>query len=153
MVSSKPVNTRAWAGWVIFASSMLVIIGTFNIIEGLVALFDDKRLGVQNAQLVVVDITGWAWLLLLFGIVMVLAGFGLLATQSWARIAAVVIVGLHAVLQMFALAAYPVWSLLMIALDTFVIYALTARWSDATTAMDPFGAMGGSPGQHADVPR
>jgi hypothetical protein len=131
-----------------FASTMLVIVGSFNILEGLVALFDDKRLGIAAGQLVVVDLTGWGWTILLFGIAMVLAGFGLLAGQGWARIAAIVIVALHAVVQLSSLGAYPVWSLLMVALDTVILYGLIARWSDVTATLDPLGERSG-PGQHA----
>ena len=57
-------------------------------------------------------------------------GLGLLAAQTWARITAIVIVIVHAIIQIAWLGAYPVWSLLMIALDTVVLYALTAGWSD-----------------------
>ena len=122
-------KSEAWAGMVIFAGTMLLVTGVINIIEGLVALFQDERLVVLPNRFVVVDLTSWGWTLLLFGIAMFAVGLGLLATQTWARIAAIIVVGLHAVSQIVSLGAYPIWSLLMLALDTFVIFALTARWS------------------------
>jgi hypothetical protein len=81
---------------------------------------------------VLVDLTSWGWTLLLFGLAMLAVGGGLLMGQTWARVTAVVIVGLHAVLQVVVLGAYPTWALLVLALDTAVIFALTARWPDAS---------------------
>jgi hypothetical protein len=109
---------------------MLLVIGMINIFEGLIALFDDERVAMTQDKLVIVDLTAWGWVLLISGLLMIAAGGGLLAAQTWARITAIVIVSLHVVTQSAWLGAYPVWSLLMIALDTVVLFALTARWSD-----------------------
>jgi len=116
---------------------MLLITGVINIFEGIIALFDDKRLALTQDNLVVVDVTGWGWVLLIAGLLMVAAGGGLLAAQTWARITAIVIVCIHAVIQIAWLGAYPVWSLLMIALDIVVLFALTARWSDVRENLAP----------------
>jgi hypothetical protein len=134
MATNRAVTGTAWAGWVVFASVMLIMVGTINVFEGLVALFNDERLVLVANRLIAVDLTGWAWTILLFGAVMILTGFGLLSGQKWARITSIIVVGLHAVSQIAWLGAYPVWSLLMIALDTVILFALTARWSDATAA-------------------
>jgi hypothetical protein len=126
MAASK---STAWAGMVVFAATMLLIMSAINVFEGLVVLFNDEQLVMLPERLVLVDLTAWGWTLLLFGIALFAVGVGLLATQTWARIAGIVVVGLHAVWQIASLGAYPLWSLLMLALDTFVIFALTARWS------------------------
>ncbi|MET8151666.1 hypothetical protein ACIBSW_38250 [Actinoplanes sp. NPDC049668] len=126
MVANK---STAWAGMVVFAATMMLIMSLLNIIEGLLVLFNDDQLVLVREKLVLVDLTTWGWTLLLFGLVLFVVGVGLLATQTWARIAAIIVVGLHAVWQVASLGAYPLWSLLMLAIDTFVIFALTARWS------------------------
>ncbi|MEU7907647.1 hypothetical protein [Actinoplanes sp. NPDC049118] len=126
MVASK---STAWAGMVVFAATMLLIMSMVNILEGLLVLFNDEQLLVLEERLLLIDLTSWGWTLLLFGVALFAVGVGLLATQTWARIAAIIVVGLHAVWQIASLGAYPLWSLLMLALDTFVIFALTARWS------------------------
>jgi hypothetical protein len=126
MAASK---STTWAGMVVFAATMLLIMSAINVFEGLVVLFNDEQLVMLPERLVLVDLTAWGWTLLLFGIALFAVGVGLLATQTWARIAGIVVVGLHAVWQIASLGAYPLWSLLMLALDTFVIFALTARWS------------------------
>jgi hypothetical protein len=127
MVSTT--KSGAWTGMVVFAGTMLLVIGAINFIEGIVALFQDERIVVLPNRFVLLDLTSWGWTLLLFGIAMFAVGAGLLATQTWARISAIIVVGIHAIFQIFTLGSYPFWSLLMLALDTFVIFALTARWS------------------------
>jgi hypothetical protein len=121
-------GSGAWTGFVVFAGTMLLVIGMINVFEGFVALVDDERVVVTRDNLIVVDLTAWGWILLISGLLMLAAGAGLLAGQTWARVTAIILAGLHAVSQIAWLGAYPVWSLLMIALDTIVIFALTARW-------------------------
>jgi cytochrome b subunit of formate dehydrogenase len=124
-------RSGAWAGWVVFAGTMLLILSAINILEGFVALFQDERVVATPNNFVVVDLTSWGWTLVLFGVVMLATGIGLLMAQTWARITAIVVVGLHAAAQVASIGAYPIWSLLMIALDTVILFALTARWSAA----------------------
>lgn len=135
-------NQRAWTGWITFAGVMMLVVATINIFEGIVALVNDKQLVVEAGNLFVVDVTGWGWTLLISGALVLVTGLGLMSMRGWARIAAIVVVGLHAVSQVAWLGAYPVWSLLMIALDTTVLFALTARWpAPAPTALPaPAGA-------------
>jgi hypothetical protein len=130
-MAAKEDGGGASAGFVVFAGVMLLMIGGVNIFQGFIALFNDEHLVLTPDNLVIVDTTAWGWVLLISGLLLVAAGLGLLAAQTWARITAIVIVGVHAVIQIAWLGAYPVWSLLMIALDTIVLYALTAGWSDA----------------------
>ena len=120
----------AWTGWVIFAALMMLIIGVINILQGLAGLILPSRTVVVQDRLYVVNTNGWALTVLIFGAVLVCVGAGVLTARAWARYTAIVIVGLHAIVQIGWLAAYPIWSLLMIALDVVVLYALTARWPD-----------------------
>jgi hypothetical protein len=117
-------TTSAWAGWVVFAGVMAIIAGAFNIIQGLVALFDDKYFVVAGGDLLVFDYTAWGWVHLLVGVIMVVVGLGILRGSPWGLVAGVVVAGVNAIVQLGFLAAYPVWSILIIALDVVVIYAL-----------------------------
>jgi hypothetical protein len=137
MATHRTTGSPAWAGWVVFASTMMVILGCINIIQGLVALFDDERLVIAADRLVAVDLTGWGWTILFFGAAMVLTGAGLVMGKTWGRVTGIILVAVHAITQVAWIGAYPVWSLLMIALDTVVLFALTARWSAAREALDP----------------
>jgi hypothetical protein len=115
----------AWAGWVVFGGVMLIMMGSFQIIEGLVALFDDGFYAVTSHGLVVdVDYNTWGWVHLVIGIVGVLAGLGLLAGNLAARIVGVGIAFLSALVNLAFISAYPVWSTIMIVIDVIVIFAI-----------------------------
>jgi hypothetical protein len=126
-----------WVGWIIFAATMMLMMGTFHAIAGLVALFrDDYYLVSKNGLVVHVNYTAWGWTYLIGGIIIVAAGAGLFAGQMWARIVGVVCAVLSAVLNMAFFAAYPWWSAIMITLDVLVIWALTVHGSEMKAARE-----------------
>ncbi|MGH3911378.1 MAG: DUF7144 family membrane protein [Pseudonocardiaceae bacterium] len=114
-------------GWVLlFAGCMMIILGTFQVIGGLVAVFNDGYYVVTGNNLLVrVDYTGWGWVHVIIGALVLPAGFGVLVGQTWARIVGLVFAGLSAIVNLGFLAAFPVWSALMIVLDVVVLYALS----------------------------
>ena len=115
----------AWAGWVVFAGVMLVTLGVFQLIEGMVALFDDGFYAVTSDGLVVdVDYNTWGWIHTAIGVVMILAGAGLLAGNMVARVVGVLIALLSAVANLVFISAYPLWSTIMITFAVIVIYAI-----------------------------
>lgn len=121
-------EATGWVGWIVFGSVMMLMVGTFHAIDGLVALFNDEYFVVGKSGLLVeVDFTTWGWVHLIAGVIMVIAGFCLMAGQMWARVVSVILAGLSAVLNLGFLAAYPIWSTIMIALDVLVIYAVTVH--------------------------
>ena len=120
-----------WVGWIMFAAVMMLMLGMFHAIAGLVALFQDSYYLVGKNNLVVhVNYTTWGWVHLIGGIVIVLAGVGLLAGQMWARIVGVGLAVLSAVVNMAFFNAYPWWSAMMITFDVLVIWALTAHGAE-----------------------
>lgn len=127
-------NTRVqtgWVGWVAFAGIMLVLVGSFHIVEGLVGLFRDQVFLVGTGGLVVsMDYTAWGWTHIIGGALAVLVGVCLLAGQTWARVIAVVVALLSALINVAFLPAYPIWSVLMIAIDILVIWAITVHGSE-----------------------
>ena len=136
MATTRTTYGGAWVGWVVFAAVTMVMIGVLNIIEGIVALVDNQRLVVAPDRLYVVNLRGWGWTVLISGVILLITGLGLFTANTAARIAAIVVVTLHAISQIGSLGAYPVWSVLMIVLDVVVLYALTARWSAARDTLD-----------------
>ncbi|MFG2043588.1 hypothetical protein [Dactylosporangium sp. NPDC048998] len=120
----------AWAGLVLFAGAMLIVVGAVNVIEGIVALANARHVVVTEDTLYFFNISGWGWTVLVLGVLLLAVGIGVLTAQTWARVAAIVVVAVHAVVQVLWIAAYPVWSILMLALDTVILYALTARWEE-----------------------
>jgi len=117
-----------WTGWIVFAGVMMLMMGAFHAIQGLVALFQDTYYLVAAEGLVVqVDYTTWGWVHLVLGAVVVLAGVALLAGQMWARVIAVILAFGSALVNIAFLGAYPLWSLMMIAIDVLVIWAVTVH--------------------------
>jgi hypothetical protein len=125
------VAPSAWVGWTAFAGVMMVMIGTFHVFQGLVALFKDEYFLVGNEGLMVsVDFTAWGWTHIIAGLVVALAGFGVFAGKMWARIVGVALAVVSALVNVAFLSAYPIWSMMMIALDVVVILALTVHGSE-----------------------
>jgi hypothetical protein len=121
-----------WVGWVIFAGVMMVLLGIFQLIAGLVAIFDRGFYLVGEAGLLVVaDYTTWGWVHLGLGVLLVLAGFGVMAGQTWARAVGVVLAVLSAIVAIGFLAAFPILSAIIIVLDVIVIYALAVHGREA----------------------
>ncbi|MFF0339141.1 hypothetical protein [Kribbella sp. NPDC004875] len=131
-----PAETEvtAWTGWIAFGAMMMVMLGAFHAFQGLVALLDDGYYLVsKNGLAVHVNYTGWGWIHLILGGIIVLAGLGLLAGQLWARIVAVAAALVSAVVNVAFLAAYPVWSALMVFLDVIVIWAVIVHGREMKT--------------------
>jgi hypothetical protein len=119
---------------VLFGGIMMLMMGGFQLIEGLVALFRDNYYLVTRDGLVInVDYTAWGWTHLLIGVVAVATGLGVLAGQTWARVAGIVIALISALVNVAFLAAYPIWSTIIIAVDVLVIYALAVHGRDVRT--------------------
>lgn len=129
------MSTRASGptGWAVFAGTVLAIVGAFNIIYGLAAIFRDEVITTTGQHVIVWDVTRYGWILFVFGIFQLLAGMALFSGAGWARWTAVVLAGLNAVGNVPFLTVQPIWTGLIIALDIIVIYQLTARWE----AVDP----------------
>lgn len=118
----------AWSGWIMFASTMMFILGCFHAIAGFVGIFDeDYYLVGENNLVVSVDYTTWGWTHLILGILVASAGGALLRGAMWARVVAIVLAVLSSIANLVFMAAYPLWSLIMITLNVVVIYAVTAH--------------------------
>jgi hypothetical protein len=126
---------RGLAGMVAFAGVMLALIGFFDILQGLTALFNDEYFVVRKGDLLVFDFTTWGVITLIWGALLVAAGLGLLSGRGGARIFAIVVVFINMILQIAFLSAFPIWSAIIIALDVFVLYALTAKWDEVKLAL------------------
>ncbi len=118
------------AGWIAFAAVMMLVIGTLDFFEGLIAIFRNDYYLIHGNQLIVFDTTTWGWIIMLWGIALLLVGLALWAGAGWARWLTIVLVGLNTLVQLSWLGAtaYPLWSLVIITLNIIVLYALCVRW-------------------------
>ena len=115
-----------WAtGGVYFAAAAMLIIGCWQAIMGLAAIINDDFFVLTSNYAFDLDTTGWGWIHLILGVLVALAALALFAGKTWAAIVAAVLAGLSAVVNFFFIPYYPFWSLLIIALDVWGIWALT----------------------------
>ena len=117
-----------WVGWVLFTGVVMMVSGLISLIQGFVALFDDDFYLVKAESLAIdLDYTTWGWLLVAFGVLLLGAGYAVMFGHLWARFVALVIVFVHAMINLTFLAAYPIWSIIAIALDLIAIYAIAVH--------------------------
>ncbi len=137
MTEGQEVTTQArsydertgWVGWIAFAATMMIIGGSLNILYGLVAVVNDTWVGWNTAtsNAVVVDLTAWGWVHMGVGLLLLLAGLGVLSGNVLARTIGVIVAGLSMVANFFFIPVYPWWAITIIVIDALVIWALTAH--------------------------
>ena len=126
-----------WTGWVVFAGVILVTNGFFNILQGIMAVIGpDTYYAAGAGSLWLLDVNGWGWWNIIIGALIALTGAALLGGQTWARVVAVILAVLSAIGHMILLPAQPWWSLIVIAIDVLVIYAITVHGREMRD-MDP----------------
>ena len=122
----------AWSGWIVFAAFVLIIVGGLDILQGIVAIFRDEYVVATAKGVALLDVTAWGWTTLIWGALLIITGLGLLGAAGWARWLAIIGVSINAIGQIAFMAnypqAYPLWNVLIVALNVLVLYALTARW-------------------------
>ena len=124
-----------WVGWIAFAATMMIIGGALNMLYGLVAVVNDNWVGWNTAtkNAVVVDLTAWGWAHLVIGLLLLLAGFGVLSGNVLARTIGVIVAGVSMIVNFFFIPVYPLWALTVIVIDALVIWALTAHGREMKT--------------------
>ena len=132
MHAAEPARVTGWVGWIIFAGVTMIVLGAFSIIEGLVAAFQPAYYhtvsGLYGNQLIVhVNYATWGWVHFGIGVAAVLVGFGVMTGQMWARVLGIAIAVISAIVNLAFLAAFPVWGIIIIAIDVLVIYALAVH--------------------------
>lgn len=130
--TSQRREPSAWAtGLTLFAGIMMIMAGGFQAFAGVVALFKDEFFVTTPNYLLEFDATGWGWIHLLIGLLVLFAGFAVLSGQTWGRVIGIILVVLSAMSNFAFIPYYPFWAMAIIALDVFVIWALATTGSRA----------------------
>jgi uncharacterized membrane protein len=117
-------------GWTMFASIMMIFIGVSHAIAGLSGIIHDDFYAVLPNYVLKFDATTWGWIHLIGGIIVVLAAFSLFSGAVWARTVGVIIAAVSALVSIAWIPIYPIWSIVIIAIDVTVIWALTVHGRD-----------------------
>jgi hypothetical protein len=132
---TKTAASDGWVGWLLFASMMMILAGSFQLIIGLTALLDSGYFVVGEGDLpITVDYTTWGWTHAGLGALAVAAAFGLLTGQMWARATGIALALLSAIVGLAFLPAYPWWCIAVITVDVLVIYAIAMHGEEMQTA-------------------
>jgi hypothetical protein len=127
-------KSSSWSGWVGFAGWLMLLVGVIDFFEGLIAVIRGQYYVLTANQIVVFDVKTWGWLTLLWGIILVLAGYSLLLRSTWARWFAIVVISINLLGQLGFLgsATYPLWALTVVGLTFVILYALIVRWNEGS---------------------
>ena len=120
----QPVSGWAASG-ITFAATMMLLIGIFEAIAGLSAIFEDQFYVLTANYAFDLDVTAWGWVHLIIGLLLITAGWGLFSRSTWGAAMAIFMAVLSAVANFFFIPYYPFWSILIIALCVWVIWSLT----------------------------
>lgn len=120
-------HSEAGAGWVTFAGIILITVGVFQAFAGLVGILEDEILVVTPDYLVQLDATTWGWVHMIIGLIVVAAGFGIFSGNVLARTVGVFAAVGSMISMFFWLPWYPVWAIIVIAMDIAIIWALTVH--------------------------
>jgi hypothetical protein len=127
-----PPERTGWIGWIVFASMLLILLGICQVIAGFVALVDDEYFQATGAAplFLAVDQQTWGVLQLVLGAAAILTAAGLLYGKLAARVVGFGVVLVGAVSNLLAIGAYPIWSLVLIAVDVLVLYAIAVHGAE-----------------------
>lgn len=115
------------SGWVIFAATMVSIIGALNVFYGLVLLFNSEWVALTLDGIMFWDSTAWGWILLIVGILELVVAWGVLSGQTWARVVAIIIAAINLIGLFPLFGLYPLWNLTLAILLVLVIYGLAVH--------------------------
>jgi hypothetical protein len=128
-------TATAWAGWVLLGALMFGMLGAVHLGTGLVALVRPEVLaGGRSDLLLPVSMEALAWLHIVLGALAVIVGVGLVRGRGWARVAAVFLAGVAALVNFAFLAIYPVLSIITLVMIAVVTYAVAMHGAEVADA-------------------
>lgn len=120
-------TTSSGTGWIVFAVILMLMSGFFHGIAGLVALFKDTVYVVGTNHLLVADYTAWGWTHLFISLLLIVSALSLLGGRMWGRIVGIAMASLSALANFAFIQAYPLWSIMIIVFDIFIIYSIAVH--------------------------
>ena len=129
-MANKSSQPTGWVGWVYFAGAMMLVVGALQAIAGLVAIFKHTFYLVTSSNLIAFNYTAWGWIDLVLGAIIFLAGLGVWAGVTWARVVGIFLAALVLVDNIAFIKAYPVWAVISIVISGLIIYALSVHGNE-----------------------
>lgn len=130
-------TTEERSGWVLFATTVFIVLGVFNTIYGLAMLINPDWLIVTESTVWYLDISAWGWITLIVALVQFLVAWGIANAEMWARILGVIAAGLALIGSFATLPYYPWYSITIMVLSAFVIWAITVHGKEVHEGQTP----------------
>ena len=130
-------EVTGWVGWIVFAGTMMAMLGVLHMFEGIVALFRNTQVVFPTSGLAIqVSYTQWGWLQIIAGALVLATGLALFTGRTWARTLGVILVFASVLVNFAWVNVYPFWSLTLLAIDFLVIYAIIAHGGEMKAARE-----------------
>lgn len=127
-------RSGAAAGWIAFAGVVMVTVGIFQAIAGLAAIIEDEFYVIGRQYAFELDVTAWGWIHLIIGLIVLASGFGVFSGNVLARTVGVIAAVGSMIAAFLWLPWYPIWAVVIIAIDIAVVWALTVHGRDLADA-------------------
>jgi hypothetical protein len=130
-MATRAATKAPMSGWFMFAAIVMLTVGFIDFFEGLIAVIRKEYYALSAHGIIVFNVSTWGWLMMIWGIVLILAGLALWNGAGWARWFTIVVVIINILGQLSFLGSsnYVIWTLTAITLNIIVLYALTVRWA------------------------
>jgi hypothetical protein len=128
----QPTASGVAAGFIIFAVIMMIMIGVFQALAGLVAILNNALYTVTDSYPLRLNTTTWGWIDLIVGLLVAGAGWAVFSGRTWGRVVGIILAALSALANFLFIPYYPFWAILIIVLDVFVIWALAVHGREMT---------------------
>jgi hypothetical protein len=116
-------RARHGQGWAVFAAALFMVLGTFNVIDGTVALAGDDHFA--ESQLFFGDLTFWGLAMVFIGAIQLVTSFLLYRRNPMGQVVGILLVSVNLIAQLFFLPAFPIWSIIIMAGNALALYGLT----------------------------
>ncbi|RTL69629.1 MAG: hypothetical protein EKK42_05825 [Pseudonocardiaceae bacterium] len=125
--TTAPAESSAQKGLVLFGGLMMILCGVYHALSGVSAILKDQVYLTTPNYTFEFDLTAWGWVHLILGVILIATGIAVVRGVTWGAIVGIALAGLSLIANFMFLPHYPLWSILIIAIDVAIIYALVAR--------------------------
>ncbi|MCU0279238.1 MAG: hypothetical protein MUE31_10150 [Candidatus Nanopelagicales bacterium] len=136
MSTTSTVETQrsGMTGWVVFAGVLMIIGGALWAIQGFIAVFQNDVVILGEEGALFLNVTGWGWVHLILGLLLLLSGILVMRGNLFGRTMAAILASLSIIVNFIWLPVYPVWAIVVIAIDVFILYAVIVYGKEMKSA-------------------